>query len=262
MVTFIPQLIQIGTLLLIVWLLHAKIGEYPEPLPLSEVPKREIRETLFLWIIFFAFLIFDAIIIFVFFESQLSNRYSMEILLVVASLNTVPGLIIGYLFVTRVNGWNIKDLGLTTGIRNKNAWIFAILITIVINIVSLMFVSPTPAPVLFLLVALYQNIFLEEFYFRGVIQSKLERAWGQNKAWIWGGIIFGLMHIINDYAIPLILGGDVGSVIITGTLLLFIQIINGWFLGILYIKTRSLLPCIIVHFISNYLTAILAWFII
>jgi len=81
MVTFIPQLIQIGTLLLIVWLLHAKIGEYPEPLPLSEVPKREIRETLFLWIIFFAFLIFDAIIIFVFFESQLSNRYSMEILL-------------------------------------------------------------------------------------------------------------------------------------------------------------------------------------
>jgi membrane protease YdiL (CAAX protease family) len=161
-----------------------------------------------------------------------------------------------------VNGWRIKDLGLTTEILNRNVWIFAILIAVIINIVSLMFVSPTPAPVLFLLVALYQNIFLEEFYFRGVIQSKLERAWVQNKAWIWGGIIFGLMHIVNDYAIPLLVGGDVGSVIIIGTLLLFIQTINGWFLGILYIKTRSLIPCIIVHFISNYLTAILAWFII
>ena len=163
---------------------------------------------------------------------------------------------------SRVNGWRIKDLGLTTEILNRNVWIFAILIAVIINIVSLMFVSPTPAPVLFLLVALYQNIFLEEFYFRGVIQSKLERAWVQNKAWIWGGIIFGLMHIVNDYAIPLLVGGDVGSVIIIGTLLLFIQTINGWFLGILYIKTRSLIPCIIVHFISNYLTAILAWFII
>ena len=262
MVTFIPQLIQIGTLLLIVWLLHAKVGKYPEPLPLSEYPKREIRGAIFLWVIFFVFLIIDAIIIFTFFGLQLSNRYSMEILLVVTLLNTVPGLIIGYLFVTRVNGWNFKDLGLTTEILSKNVWIFTILITIIINVVSLMFVNPTPAPFLFLLVAIYQNIFLEEFFFRGVIQSKLERVWGQNKAWIWGGIIFGLMHIINDYAIPLILGGDVGSVIITGTLLLFIQIINGWFLGILYIKTRSLLPCIIVHFISNYLTAILAWFII
>jgi len=125
-----------------------------------------------------------------------------------------------------------------------------------------MFVSPAPAPVLFLLVALYQNIFLEEFFFRGVIQAKLERAWGQNKAWILGEIVFGLMHVINDYAIPLLLGVDVVSVIITGSLLLFIQTINGWFLGILYIKTRNLIPCIIVHFISNYLTAIIAWFII
>ena len=262
MVTFIPQLIQIGTLLLIVWLLHTKIGKYPEPLMLSKDPKREIRESLFLWVIFVAFLIIDAIIIFAFFGSQLSNRYSMEILLVVTLLNTVPGLILGYLYVTRVNGWNNKDLGLTKEILNKNVWIFAILITVIINIVSLMFVSPTPAPVLFLLVALYQNIFLEEFFFRGIIQSKLERAWGQNKAWIWGGIIFGLMHVINDYAIPLLLGVDVVSVIITGSLLLFIQTINGWFLGILYIKTRSLIPCIIVHFISNYLTVIIAWFII
>ena len=226
MVTFIPQLIQIGTLLVIVWLLHAKVGKYPEPLPLSENPKKEIREVLILWITFFVFLILDAIIIFAFFGSQLSNRYSLEILFVVTLLNTVPGLIIGYLFVTRVNGWNVKDLGLTKEIRNKNVWIFTILITILINVVSLMFVSPTPAPFLFLLVALYQNIFLEEFYFRGILQSKLERAWGQNKAWIWGGIIFGLMHIINDYALPLLLGGDIGSVIIIGTLLLFIQTIT------------------------------------
>jgi hypothetical protein len=111
-----------------------------------------------------------------------------------------------------------------------------------------------------LLIALYQNIFLEEFFFRGVIQSKFERAWGQNKAWILGGVIFGLIHIINDYFLPLILGEVFGTVIIVGSLALVMQILNGWFLGILYMKTRNLIPCIIVHFISNYLTAILVWF--
>jgi len=47
----------------------------------------------------------------------------MDILLVVTVLNTVPGLILGYLYVTRVNGWNNKDLGLTKEILNKNVWI-------------------------------------------------------------------------------------------------------------------------------------------
>jgi hypothetical protein len=52
---------------------------------------------------------------------------------------------------------------------------------------------------------------------------------GQKKAWIWAGVVFGLIHILNDYVLPLMLGGEVVSVIIEGSLTLIVQIINGWF---------------------------------
>jgi membrane protease YdiL (CAAX protease family) len=262
MVIIIPLLIQISVLVVVTWLFHTKIGDYPEPLPLSDNPKKEIREGLILVSIVFGFLVIGAIVIVSFFTSQLLDPYPLELILFLTVLLSIPELVLGYLFVTRVNKWTINDLGLTTKIQTKKVMIYAIFITIIINIASLMFVTPTPIPFLFLLIVLYENIFLEEFFFRGIFQSKFERAIGQKKALLWTGIIFGLIHVINNYAMPLYLGGEIRDVIISGTLALILQIINGWYLGIIYMKTRNLLPGIIVHFLSNYLAAILIWFAI
>ena len=60
------------------------------------------------------------------------------------ALITIPGVIIASLFVIRVNKWKFKDLGLTSKIQNKKVMGYAILITILVNVVSLMIVRPSP----------------------------------------------------------------------------------------------------------------------
>ena len=118
--------------------------------------------------------------------------------------------------------------------------------------------TPDPVPVFFLVISLYSTVFLEEFLFRGVIQSKLERALGLHKGWFYGGIIFGLMHIPTNFFGPLWEAGDAS--ILTGFFLLIGQIMNGWWFGITYTKTRSLIPCLILHYMADFLILVLVGF--
>ncbi|MHA2338896.1 MAG: CPBP family intramembrane glutamic endopeptidase [Candidatus Hodarchaeales archaeon] len=255
-------LIQLGPLLFLVWLIHKKVGEYPDPLPLSKHPRREIRDVFLFYIIALIFYVIITAVIFSVFSSQITtDRYAIEPAIFLTLTLTLPLLIIPFVYVRRVNSWNIEDMGLTTKVQNINVIVVAIIGTLILNIVALMFGKPLPVPLLFLLLAMYFNIFLEEFFYRGVIQSKLERILGQNKAWFYGGILFGLVHIFSDYFIPFLNGEEIHSVLVSGTGELIFQIVNGWFLGILYMKTRNLIPGIIVHFIANYSKSIFVWFI-
>jgi len=91
---------------------------------------------------------------------------------------------------------------------------------------------------------------VEEVCFRGLIQTRLEELHGPILAWIIGGILFGLWHIPTDFwgtmksSMNLNLTGSLG--------LLLLQIGNGMIMGVLYIKTRSLLPCILAHYLGSY----------
>jgi membrane protease YdiL (CAAX protease family) len=87
--------------------------------------------------------------------------------------------------------------------------------------------------------------FVEEFFFRAIIQGKLERALGQNKAWFYSGILFGLAHLVTNFWV-------MGLDIVPGILELVGQIIAGWTFGIIYMKTRSLLPSFIAHYITDF----------
>jgi membrane protease YdiL (CAAX protease family) len=258
----IITLIQLGPLLFLVWLIHKKVGKYTDPLPLSKHPRREIREVLFFYVIAFIFYVIITAIIFSVFSSQITtDRYAIEPAIFLTLILTLPLLVIPFVYVRQVNNWNIKETGLTTKVQNTNVIIVAIIGTLILNIVALMFGKPPPVPLSFLLLAIYFNIFLEEFFYRGIIQSKLERILGQNKAWFYGGILFGLAHVFSDYIIPFLNGEEIVTVFVSGSAALLFQIVNGWFLGILYIKTRNLMPGIFVHFIANYLKPIFAWFI-
>ena len=46
-----------------------------------------------------------------------------------------------------------------------------------------------PMPWSFIAIAVYQPAFIEEFFFRVILQGKLERALGQNRAWFYSGIL-------------------------------------------------------------------------
>ncbi len=103
-------------------------------------------------------------------------------------------------------------------------------------------------------------MFIEEFLYRGVIQSKLERALGQKKGWFYGGIIFGLAHIPANFFAPFWATGTVD--IVAGLLMLGVQIVNGWWFGIAYTKTRSLIPGIIMHYIADFMIFYLAFIVV
>ncbi|MFC1995032.1 CPBP family intramembrane glutamic endopeptidase [Chloroflexota bacterium] len=122
--------------------------------------------------------------------------------------------------------------------------IFAIAVYAFFGIIPLFF-GMEPIPVSVLLWALYVTAFVEEFFFRAIIQGKLERALGQNKAWFYSGILFGLAHLATNFFVR-------GLDIVPGVLELVAQIIAGWTFGIIYMKTRSLLPSFAAHYVTDF----------
>ncbi len=72
---------------------------------------------------------------------------------------------------------------------------------------------------------------LEEIFFRGIILDSLLKAYKPTPALIYSSLLFAIIHF-NPWQ---------------GIEAFFL----GLFLGWLYLRTRSLLPCIFVHFVNN-----------
>jgi membrane protease YdiL (CAAX protease family) len=96
----------------------------------------------------------------------------------------------------------------------------------------------------------------EELLYRGGIQSKLERAINPRASWFITGIFFGLAHIPTDFFGPIWF--YYGQNIFTSTSFFFTQITFGWLIGIFFTRTRSLYPCIVGHYLFDFLPDIIA----
>ena len=87
--------------------------------------------------------------------------------------------------------------------------------------------------------------FVEEVIFRGMIQTRLEAALGSVRAWILSGLFFGFHHYYVHYLVinkPLAVSDVLELVFLT---------IFGMLLGVIYAKTRGLLPSYLIHAINN-----------
>ncbi|MBA7480140.1 hypothetical protein ES707_15586 [subsurface metagenome] len=233
-------------IIVVLLLLHFVIGKYPEPLPRSENPRREIWETLGLWGLI---VLATTIAVFVTPLELIIDKTVVSELL--GNLALFPfWVLIPLLYVTRVNKWTAKDMGFTKP-RSLFVFIFALLLFGYAGTEPL-FLNPGREPMsfAFILSALYQPAFTEEFLFRGIIQGKLEKALGQNKAWFYSGILFGLAHAsTNFFGVYWYRGGaDIGNAI--GMLIM--QTLSGWIFGIIYMKSRSLLPGFLAHFFTDW----------
>ncbi|MCU0522327.1 MAG: CPBP family intramembrane metalloprotease [Anaerolineae bacterium] len=241
-----------------VWLLHTGLGRYPEPLPRSENPKREIREVLLLWGAAVIVPILRVSVLTPLFDIVAVDRTLRELISV--PLLSVPYLALPLFVVVKRNGWTVDDLGLTWRRRSEPgsrpvaiaAVLFGLVsgVTAFVTSETVMGAEVLPAGVFVLL--LYTNSFLEEFTHRGVLQSKLERAVGQRKAILWGGMLFGLTHVALDIS-RLLASEGIPSVLFA----LLLQTIGGWLLGIVYMKTRSLWPGVVCHYLVNWLPGVL-----
>lgn len=96
--------------------------------------------------------------------------------------------------------------------------------------------------------AIISSIFvgiMEELIFRSFLCRSIEQRSDQNKAIIISSVIFGCFHLVNIGNYPLIY--------------VLLQVLYAFAMGIvfavIFYKTKSLLPCIIVHSIVDFLGA-------
>ena len=87
--------------------------------------------------------------------------------------------------------------------------------------------------------------FLEEVLFRGLIQTRLESALGAVRSWVLTGLGFGAYHYYVHY---FVLGQELTA---EGMLGLVYLVAFGMLLGVVFAKTRSLLPPVLLHAINN-----------
>ena len=231
--------IQIG----IVALFHFKLAKYPEPLPLDENRRRTIWETLIFWAL--THIIVAAILFSGFAEPIIEGNPTPALLLQFILITAVGYILVPVFYLVRVKKWTLRDFGFRRPVPNSRAIIIvALLVFGIAGALPLLDSGFTPIPILLLLFSLWQPAFIEEFFFRGIIQGNLERAIGQNKAWIFGGILFGLAHVTVNYLAA-------GLDLVPGIFQFIDQTVAGWIFGILYMKTRSLYPGILVHFLTD-----------
>lgn len=176
---FKNSLLLILFLIIILILLAKYVGSYPKPLPQSETPRKDLRETILFWLVHFTWL---SVVIF------LLNSYLITLIgsdltyYFLVAIDSLILFIIPLIYVIRKNKWKLNEIGFTTTkVESWKVLIFGISAYLILGIYSF-FRSPHIEMYWFaLLLVLYSNAFLEEFFYRGFIQSKLERAFGQKK---------------------------------------------------------------------------------
>ena len=73
--------------------------------------------------------------------------------------------------------------------------------------------------------------FAEEFFFRGMVLENL-RPYGRTTAILWSALLFGLMHQSADQIFYTVMAG----------------VVIGW----VYVRTESIWPCVLLHFVNNF----------
>ena len=164
-----------------------KLGKYPAPLPHSENPRKEYIQVV---IYTLAVILYFTIDLFIF------NRFSFSFYMYLG-FSTIIFLLIPLMHTHFKDNWTSKDLGITSKVKSRWVVIVGIIFYTLFGFKNtLMFEISW----YLLLIYFYSNAFLEEFLFRGIIQSKLERAIGQKKAIIFQGILFMSVHIpVNSF---------------------------------------------------------------
>lgn len=233
---------EIGLPLGFVALMHFKLSKYPKPFPLEENKRKGILETLILWALT---LIALTVIVFSSFAEKMADPTAGTLLQFIL-ITAIPYILIPVWYLRTIKKWTLQDFGFRKPVAKTRAIIiFAVILFVIAGgVLPLLNSDFAPLSVLMIMFALWQPAFIEEFFFRGVIQGGLERVIGQNKAWIYGGILFGLIHVPFNYLVA-----DMD--LISGIFQFMGQTIGGWIFGLLYMKTRSLYPGMLVHFITD-----------
>jgi len=236
-------------------LFHKKIGKYPEE-SLEEIrsQRRELFESLLLWGIMFFILTYFMLRVY-YIESLFYPFLKLqEGVLITPYL--IASFLLPYIFL---RGWKKgeerKGFMLNKPKDNKDTILF-IGVFLLYGFITFLIAGSEEQTLIALLWGIITPSLAEELVSRAAIQTKLERAYGVKAAWFFGGILFGLLHIPNDFFG--FFWREFGENVIISLGLLLVQIGTGWMFSIIFTKTRSIIPCIIAHYIVDFFPSILA----
>jgi membrane protease YdiL (CAAX protease family) len=87
--------------------------------------------------------------------------------------------------------------------------------------------------------------FIEEMLFRGLIQTRLRSFLGDIGAWMGSGLFFGFYHFFVHYLV------QQKTPSLEEVFSLFFITTLGLLLGVIFAKTKSLLPTFLIHMVNN-----------
>jgi membrane protease YdiL (CAAX protease family) len=154
-----------------------------------------------------------------------STKFISSFLMVAASVTAFFAFGILYGYIVESLGWSILELPDLSRPDYREA----------------LFLQGHLVIVNFIVIAVWTPI-CEEILFRGFIYGGLRNSWGQMPAAIFSAILFSLIHLHLGLIIPVF--------------------IMGMILTLLYMRTKSIWPCILVHAINNAVTLTVVFFTI
>ncbi len=170
----------------------------------------------------------------------------------------VPMVVFPVWYVRRRDCWGPREFGLTFQIAKPGTWAGA-LGTGLLAAVMTESVMPQ-APLLFLALSIWQPAIVEELFARGILQTKLTRALGLGCGLLASSALFAGMHLMGDLVGVSFLGGTTVSLGTIGSAFVFRGAV-GLGLGAVYVRTRSLIPGMILHYLIDFGGAVCAWIV-
>jgi membrane protease YdiL (CAAX protease family) len=236
-------------------LLDRNIDPYPPSLSRSKKPRREIILVCAFWGIALIMNLFRQLMLGPYFSNTVTQPDLRELINI--PIISLPFLVLPMYISFIIDHYPKTELGLTWKSHSLGVVIFAVSFGVISGGVAFWtgetVVGVTSLSAGALLLLIYNNAFLEEFYFRGVIQNRLERVISQRWAVVVGGVIFASSHILLDFKV---LAGEGGLISVLYALIM--QVLGGWLLGLIFIKTRTLWPGVICHYLVNWMPSILS----
>ena len=179
-----------------------------------------------------------------------ANYYFVYIVLATLLLVVLP-----FLHIDRFDRWSLRDIGFNRKILLPKLALFATISYVIYTIIRIFALAPAYFPFWIILLMFYSNAIIEEYFNRGIIQSKLETIYDPKHALLLQTIIFTIIHVPANLANFL----ENQDIFLLVTQFVF-QIIHGFIYGLLYMKTKNIWPSIICHYFTNWLAPIIFLF--
>lgn len=171
------------------------------------------------------------------------NSYCINSFGTTSYITTIINTLISVILIVLIKALDrTKYYGLTK-VKNSRKYLYFIPLLIIgtVNIWNGFNINNTPKEILFYILTMINVGFIEEIIFRGFLFKMIEKD-NLNKAIIISSLTFGIGHIVNLLN---------GASLIPTLFQICYAISLGYLFVTVFIKSKSLLPCIITHSLIN-----------